>query len=301
MAEPSGIAYFLKPEEMNKLSRLVLLSRYVVEGNLAGAHKSPKRGSSSEFADHKAYTLGDDPKHIDWRVFGRTDRYFVKRYEDQTNLRIYLVLDRSGSMGYGSGTITKYQYACHLAAAIGYVVVKARDSVGLFLHSDKIDTKMSTGNSFLHLNNMLKQLQKFEPGSTTETAAILHQIAESIHKRALVIIISDLFEEPEEISLAFAHFRRQRHDVIVFHTLDPMEIDLSFKKGAQFEDMETKETITVDPRSMAKDYQEVLGNFLKKYREISSAMNLDYRLVRTDQSVETFVRAYLDERRRLSK
>ena len=155
-----GTAAFLKPEEMHSLSRLVLMSRYVVEGNLAGAHRSPLRGQSSEFADHKSYGIGDDPKHIDWKVLGRTDKYYVKRFEDETNLRVYIALDRSHSMGYGSGNVTKYDYACHLAAAIGYVVVKARDSVGLFLHSDKVDLAMEARNSFNHLNNMLKQLQK---------------------------------------------------------------------------------------------------------------------------------------------
>ncbi len=301
MAEGEGITYYLKPEERHKLGRLVLLSRYVVEGNLAGAHRSPLKGASSEFADHKSYGLGDDVKKIDWKVFGRTDRYYIKRYEDETNLRVYMVIDRSGSMGYGNSDISKYQYACHLAAAIGFVVVKARDSIGLFVHSNKIDYQVSASNSINHLNNLLKGLQGLKTGETTLVADTLNQIAESVRKRALIVIFSDLFDEPEKVNLALAHFRKQHHDVIVFHTLDPTEIDLSFKRGCEFEDMETGETVICDPKSMAADYQSVFQEFMEKYRSACQAMNIDYRLVRTDQDVGTFVRAYLEERRRLSR
>jgi len=298
---PDGIANFLTPQELHKLGRLTLLSRYVVEGNLAGAHKSPQRGSSSEFADHRSYFPGDDPKHIDWKVLARTDRYFIRRYEDETNLRVYMIVDRSASMGYGSEETTKYQYACHLAAAVGYTVVKARDSVGLYLHSDQVDAKVETGNSFLHLNNLLKRVQATPSGSQTDLPKVLHQVAEAVRKRALIVVFSDLYGEPDEVVLALAHFRKMHHDVIVFHVLDPMEIDLSFKKGAQFEDMETKESITVDPRALAPDYQRVFAEFMEKYRKGCASMNIDYRLARTNEPVDTFVRAYLQERRRLSK
>jgi uncharacterized protein (DUF58 family) len=296
-----GIATFLNAQELRRLGRLTLLSRYVVEGNLSGAHRSPQRGASSEFADHKAYAIGDDPKKIDWKVFGRTDRYYVRRYEDETNLRVYLVLDRSGSMGYGSGDVTKYRFASRLAAAIGYVVVKARDSVGLFLQSDRIDAQMEARNSFLHLNNVLRQIQRSEPAASTLLAQTLHQVAEAVHKRALIVILSDLFDDPDETHRALSHFRKQRHDVIVFHVLDPMEIDFAFRKGALFEDMETGETITVDPRALAGEYRQVMGEFLDRYRRLCAALSVDYRLARTDQSLELFVRAYLEERRRLSK
>jgi len=296
-----GIKAFLNSEEMHKLSRIVLMSRYVVEGNLSGAHRSPLKGASSEFADHKAYGVGDDPKHIDWKVLSRTDRYYIKRYEDETNLRVYIILDRSNSMGYGSAGLRKYDFACRLAAALGYVVVKARDSVGLFVYSDKIDLEVEPRNSLNHLHNMLKRLQGIEPASTTNTAETLHQIAASIHKRALVVVISDLLDNEKEVNLALAHFRKRLHDVIVFHVLDPVEVDLSLKQGFEFEDMETGELLTVDPRALAADYQKVFGEFLKQYRTTCEGMKVDYRLVQTDQSVETYVRAYLEERRRQPK
>jgi len=296
-----GIAAYLNPAEMHKLGRLSLLSRYVVEGSMAGAHRSPLKGASSEFADHKAYGIGDDPKHIDWRVLARTDKYYVKRFEDETNLRVYIALDRSNSMKYGSGAVTKYQFACHLAAALGYVTVKNRDSVGMFLHADEIDLRMDARNSFLHLNNMLKRVQEHEPSSGTGLADALHQIAGSVHRRALIIIISDLLDDEEAVAVALAHLRKQRHDVILFHVADPMEVDLSMKHACEFEDLETSERLTVNPRSMVAEYQKVFGDFLERYQNTCSSLKIDYRLARTDQNLESFVRAYLEERRRLSK
>ncbi len=297
--QAEGIKAFLNSAEMHKLNRIVLQSRYVVEGNLAGAHRSPLKGASSEFADHKAYGIGDDPKHIDWKVLSRTDRYYIKRYEDETNLRVYILLDCSNSMGYGSTALRKFDFACRVAAALGYVVVKARDSVGMFLFSDKITMEIEPRNSLNHLHNMFKRLQGVNPSSSTKMADSLNQIAASIHKRALVVLISDLLDNEKEVTLALAHFRKKLHDVVVLHVLDPVEIDLSLKQGFEFEDMETGEKVTVDPRALAKDYQKEIGVFLEHYRHTCEGMKVDYRLVRTDQSVETYVRAYLEERRRL--
>ena len=300
MAE--GISSFLKPAELNKLGRLALNSRYVVEGSLAGRHRSPNKGSSTEFAEHRNYNPGDDPKHLDWKVLGRTDRYFVRRYEDETNLRVYLVIDRSASMAYASeNQVSKYDYACHLAAAIGYVVVKAKDSVGMYVYADKIDTSVGARNSFSHLNNALATLKKFKASSTTTTAKTLHRVADSIRRRALVVLFSDLFDEQGDVVRAIAHFRKLHHDVIVFHILDPMEVDFTFKKGAEFIDMETRETIVVDPRTIADDYRKVFGEFLEGYRKPCAEMNVDYRMVKTDEPVDVFVRAYLEERRRFSR
>lgn len=298
---PQGLGHFLTAAERQRLGRLLLLSRYVVEGNLAGAHRSPQRGASSEFADHRAYIPGDDPKHIDWKVLGRTDRYYVRRYEDETNLRVYLVLDRSASMAYGSRDVTKFAYACHLAAALGYVVVKARDSVGLYLHADRIDAIVPPSNTFLHLNNLSKVMQAADPGDTTRIAATLHQIAASIRKRALVVVISDLLDEPDDVAMALSHFRKHHHDVILFQVLDPEEIDFTFRRGLLFEDMESGQEMTADPLSLAADYRQVFGEFLDTYRQRCAELNVDHRIVRTDETLETFVRAYLEERRRLSK
>lgn len=296
-----GIAAFLNPQEMHTLGRLALFSRHVVEGSMAGAHRSPLKGPSSEFAEHKAYGHGDDPKHIDWRVLARTDKYYVKRFEDETNLRVYLAVDRSASMGFGSGDVTKYAFACHLAAALGYIVVKGRDSVGLCLHSDKVDVMMEAGNSFLHLNNLLKQVASHEPAASTDIADALHQVASSVRRRALIILISDLLGDENDINLALAHLRKQHHDVIVFHVLDPVELDLDFKTGCEFSDLETGEKLAVNPKGLAQEYRRAFGAFLEQYRDTCAGLHIDYRLARTDQHLESFVRAYLEERRRLSR
>lgn len=299
MAE--GIGSLLTPEELHRLGRLVIQSRYVVEGNLAGRHRSPAKGASSEFADHRAYVTGDDLKRLDWKVLGRTDRYFIRRYEDETNLRVYLIIDRSASMAYTSAVETKYHYACRLATAIGYVIVKARDSVGLFLYSDTIDVKMDARNSVIHLNNLVKSLLLKEPSSATSTAKTLHQIAESVRRRGLIVLFSDLLDEPADIVRALAHFRKQHHDVIIFHILDSTELDFPFKKGAQFIDMETGERILADPRALAQDYRKAFAEFLEQYRKPCAEMKIDYRLVNTSQEMGPFIRAYLEERKRCSK
>jgi uncharacterized protein (DUF58 family) len=296
-----GIAAVLDPEEMHKLDRLVLLSRYVVEGNLAGAHRSPLRGPSSEFADHKAYGQGDDPKHIDWRVLARTEKYYIKRYQDETNLRVYLAVDRSASMDYGSGDVTKYEYACHLATALGYVVVKSRDSVGLVLHSDKVDARLPARNSLQHLNNLVKKLQEEKPSSATGVADALHEIASSVRRRALIVVISDLLDDEEKLAVALAHLRKQHHDVIVLQVLDPVELDLSLKSPCEMIDLENEERMPVDPRGLAADYKKIFGEFLEHHRKSCAGMHIDYRIASTDESPENFIRTYLRERRKLSK
>jgi len=297
-----GIGAYLNPAQMAKLNRLTLNSRYVVEGTLAGRHRSAQKGASTEFADHRAYIPGDDLKRIDWKVLGRTDKYYVRRYQDETNLRVYLLVDRSGSMNYSSGRHpTKFNYVCTLAAALGYVVLKARDAVGMYIYGEKMDAALPCKNSFNELNNALKVLQGYKPAKGTAGADVMHQVAESINRRAMVIILSDLLDDQPEIIKAIAHFRKNLHDVIVFHTLDPVELNLDLKRGAEFEDLETGERMIADPRTMAKEYKDLIGTFIGNYRKACSEMKVDYRLVKTDESMDTFVRAYLEERKRLSR
>lgn len=293
-----GIEAFLLPAERHRLNRMVLLSRYVVEGNLAGAHRSPLRGLSSEFADHKSYGFGDDPKHLDWRVLARTDKYYIKRFEDETNLRVYMVLDRSASMNYGSGQVTKYVYACRLAAALGYVVVKARDSVGLVLHADEVTARLPARNSIQHLNDLLKVVQQHPPSGGSGIAEALHQLAGNIRRRALVVVISDLLGDEDAIKPAFSRLRKQHHDVIVLQVMDPAELDLDFKRPHVFEDLETGDRVQAYPREMVDAYQRVFGDFIEQYRTHCASMRIDHRVVRTDEPVDVFARAYLQERRR---
>ena len=289
---------------MHKLGRLTLLSRYVVEGNLAGAHRSPLRGPSSEFAEHKSYGQGDDPKHIDWRVLARTEKYYVKKFEDETNLRVYIALDRSASMNYGSGEHTKYWFACHLAAALGYVVEKvAATPWGSFSIRTKSTLRWKPSNSLQHLDNMMKSIQEQPPSDETKTgvADALHEIAGSIRRRALIVVISDLLDDEDAVRIGLAHLHKQHHDVVIFQVLDPAEIDLSLAKACELTDLETGEKMAVNPRALAGDYGKVFGEFLERYRKMCAGLNIDYRLVSTDNEVESYVRAYMQERRRLSK
>ena len=293
-----GITDLLTDRQLQLLDRLVLQSRYVVEGSLAGRHRSPLKGASSEFSEHRSYIQGDDPRNIDWKVLGRTDRYYVRRFEDETILRVYFVVDRSASMGYGSGSLTKYEYACRLAAALAYVTVKDRDAVGLYLYSSETNAVLPAKNSMSHLNSFVRTLVQQQPGSKTETAPTLHQIARSIRRRALIVILSDLFDDEGDLVRALAHFRKQRHDVMVLHTLDPRELDLGFPKGGRFQDPETGEEMVTDPRAISDAYREVFGEFLEQQRRHCRELNIDYRLVQTSEEPEKFVRAYLEERRR---
>jgi uncharacterized protein (DUF58 family) len=295
---PHGIGHFLNTAEIQRLGRLALQSRYVVEGSLAGRHRSPLKGASAEFADRRAYIEGDDPKRIDWKVFGRTDRYYVRRFEDETNLRVYLIVDGSGSMAYGSGGITKFHYACRLAAALGYVVVKAHDCVGFYVCGAKIESVTAARNSLNHLNNGLKVLQAHQPGGPTGIAEALHRVAEDVRRRAMIVILSDLYDDEHRIVPALARFRRKFHDVIVFHLLDRQELDFDFHKGSEFEDLETQEVIAADPRALAPEYRRLVGSWIDEYRRQCSQLNVDYRLTRTDADLDVYVRAYLEERKR---
>jgi uncharacterized protein (DUF58 family) len=297
----SGIADLLTPEDRQRIDRLLLQSRMVVEGSLAGRHRSPLKGASSEFADHRTYIAGDDPRKIDWKVFGRTDRHYIRRYEDETLLRVYFIVDRSGSMDYGSGKWTKFQYACRLACALGYVVTKARDAAGLVVFGEKMDLNLPPRNAVAQWNNAMRALQEIKASDKTHTAKTLHQVADSIQRRALVVLFSDLYDDADAVTKGLAHFRKQNHDVILFHTLDPMELDFSFKKGGEFIDLETGEKLLADPKALASDYRQAFGEFLSDWRRRCRELKIDYRLANTSADIGNFVKAYLDERKRMSK
>ena len=272
-----GISAYLTPAQMSKLNRLALNSRYVVEGTLAGVIAVHKE-APAPIADHRAYMPGDDLKRIDWKVLGRTDKYYIRRYQDETNLRVYLLIDRSGSMNYTSGEHpTKFSYACTLAAALGYVVLKARDAVGMYIYGEKMDAALPCKNSFNELNNSLKVLQSYKPAKGTAGADVMHQIAESINRRAMIIIISDLLDDQPEIIKAIAHFRKNLHDVIVCHILDPVELSLDIKRGAEFEDLETGNAWSPIPLD-GQEYKDLMGQFIDDYRKACSEMKVDYRL-----------------------
>ena len=296
----SSITDLLTPESMRKLEQLVVRSRYVSEGAMSGAHKSPLKGQSVEFADRREYTKGDNLRHLDWKVFGRTERYYIRQFEEETSLRVHVILDASGSMAYGSGELTKYQYACKLAAALGYIVSKQQDSLGLTIYDNEVREMVPARGGTRHLRLFVERLRAHEPKRVTDTGKALHALAEMISRRGLIVLLTDCFDDPEAVFNAIAHFRKKMHDVILLQILDPVELDLSINSVAEFEDLETGEKIEIDPIAARAAYKLELQKSIDATREKCALMNVDYRLVSTGESFEDFVHQYLLERRRMS-
>ena len=297
----ASIADFLSPESMRKLESMVLRSRYVVEGFRAGMHASPLKGASVEFADHRQYAKGDNLRSIDWKVFGRTERHYVKRYEEETSLRVQIVIDVSGSMGYASpGQPTKYVYAGRAAAALAYLVTKQQDAVGLTLYDHRIREQVPSRSGSRHLRLILERLAAHQPGNTTDTGEALHALAETVSRRGLIVLMSDLFDDAQAVFRAIAHFRKKMHDVILLQILDPWELDLPMSQLAEFRDLETGETLELDPALARAAYKAALQKDIDLTRERCAMMNVDYRLVSTAQPLDDFIQQYLADRRRMS-
>lgn len=291
---------YLQPEVVAKLSNMELVARLVVEGFITGLHKSPYHGFSVEFAEHRQYMPGDEPKHIDWKIYGKTDRYYIKQFEEETNLKSYIILDASRSMAYGSNRkISKLEYASYIAAALSYLMVQQRDAVGLTVYDEKVRTFMPPHATKSYLKAILKQLELTEGSNKTGTAASLHQIAERIKRRGLVIILSDLFDKPNEVATALKHFRHKKNEVIVMQILDPLERSFAFGGDAMFKDMETSEEIMTQPWHLQKAYQEEMKKFLDYYKKECRENNIDYVLLDTTTPFDTALLQYLSKRQRL--
>ena len=239
--------HILTPDIISRLNNLSLKARFVVEGFIVGLHKSPYHGFSVEFSEHRAYGAGDEIRHVDWKLWGKTDRFFIKQFEEETNLKSYLLLDQSLSMMYKSDTVSKLEYAQILAASLGYLMLKQQDAVGLTLFDDQIRVNIPARSKRSHLNVILSQMQNINAGPETSISPVLHQTAETIKKRGLIILISDLFDDPEDILAGLQHFRYKGHEVVVFHILDPQELKLNFSQRTRFRGMESGEEIITDP------------------------------------------------------
>ena len=296
-----GLTDFLTLEAMRKLETLVVRSRYVVEGFRAGMHASPLKGASVEFADRREYVKGDNLRNLDWKVFGRTERYYVKRFEEETSLRTHVIIDGSGSMAYHSdGRLSKYDYACRIAAALGYIVSRQQDALGLTIYDDAIRQQIPPRSGSRHLRLFVERLAAHQPKNRTDTGRALHTLAEMISRRGLIVLLSDLFDDPDSVFRAIAHFRKKMHDVILLQILDPCELELSIDQVAEFIDMETGEKLELDPTLARFAYKRELQKAIDNCREKCAAMNVDYRLVSTGGSFEDFIAQYLAERRRMS-
>jgi uncharacterized protein (DUF58 family) len=291
---------YLDPEALRRLKNLSLAARLVVEGYFAGMHRSPHKGFSVEFAEHREYTPGIDPKHIDWRVFGRRDKLYVKQYEEETSLRCYLLLDKSTSMGYRSDgvALTKLEYASYLAASLAYLMAFQHDSVGLITYDSGVRERIPPRQGRANLRVLMEKLEQTTPGGETSLSETFHELAETIKRRALVVVLSDLFDDPDKLVAALKHFRHKKHEVVVLHTLDPAEVTFPFDDITCIEDLENHREVVSDPRAFRKAYLEGLAKFLEILRGGCTSSQIDYALAETDQRFDSFLGTYLGRRQR---
>lgn len=290
---------FLDSKVISRLAAVPLIPRFAMQGTVSGKHTSPHRGSSIEFAEYRKYVPGDDIRRLDWRAFGRTDRYYVKEFEADTNLRLCVVLDTSGSMGFSSkGMPTKIDYARRIAATLGYLAAQQGDAVGLTTVAEKIIQSIPAKRSAAHLKLILDTLEQAKPQGETLLPAILDELAERLRQRALVVIVSDFFVAPEELKRCFEHLRFRKHDVAAFHLLDPQEIEFAFGRPVRFVDMEGNTSVFVEPTEIADRYQTALQKYLAAMQKIVLETGLDYHRVQTSESYEQPLMRFLVGRTR---
>jgi uncharacterized protein (DUF58 family) len=291
---------FLDPAVIARLGTLELKAKTIVEGLLSGLHRSPFKGFSVEFAEYRQYIRGDDLSTIDWKVFARSDRYYIKKFEEETNLNCHVLIDVSGSMAYRSGELSKFDYAACLAASLGYLMSRQRDGVGLMAFGDRIVSAVPASTRPGHLKNVLVALTQLQPGSRTDVAKPFRQVAEALTRRGMVIVISDLLDDPEAVVRGLKLFHHRGSDVLVFHVLDPDEIDFPFDRATRFEDFETAEEVMAVPALVRAHYQKAIGDLIERYRRELGGAGIDYQLLNTKQPIETALLAYLYTRARAS-
>lgn len=297
---PDGDRSYLLPHVVAKLANMELRARLVVEGFIAGLHRSPYHGFSVEFAEHRPYMPGDEIRHVDWKVYARTDRYTIKQYEEETNLKSYIVLDTSRSMAYASvGQVSKLEYASYLAASLAYMMVKQSDAVGLALFDETVTTFLPPRASRAYLQQIHAALQNARATARTDAGRSMHLVAERIKRRGLVIVLSDLMDEPERILAALKHFRHTKNEVIVMHVLDPLERTFAFGDDATFRDMETDERMTTQPWHIRRAYAGAMAAFTERYKRECREHHIDYVLLDTATPFDTALTEYLSKREHL--
>src|SRR5437867_3718168 len=302
-ARPGGgeLRQWLDPAIVARLAHLDVRARLVVEGFIAGMHRSPFHGFSVEFAEHRPYMPGDPLKNLDWKVWARSDRYLVKQYTEETNLRCHLLLDLSGSMGFRSerASMSKLEYAQSLAAALAYLMLHQQDAVGTLLFADRPLAYVPARAVRSHLDVLLRTLGSLAPQGRTRLGPALHELAERIKRRGLIILCSDLMDQPTEVLSGLQHFRHRRHEVIVFHILDPNETEFPYTDTATFVDMESGERITTEPWEIARRYRERLATWTELYKRNCRERRIDYVQLDTRTPFDRALLAYLQKRARL--
>lgn len=290
---------FLDPETLSRIASLELIARTVVEGFISGLHRSPHLGFSVDFAEYRGYRPGDDIRKVDWKVFGRTDRFYIKEYEGETNTRIELILDCSRSMDFGSGGIRKLDYGKFLAASLGYFAFKQRDAVGFVSYDDDIVEYIPARSSIGHLNTVLHAIERARPGERTDFGTTMMHVSERLKRKGIVVVISDLFDEPDEVMRGLRHLVYRGNDVIVFQVLDPSELHFGFTDAAQFVDMETKAEMHVIPDYVKKEYIRVLASQISEYEKECRKDRMDFALIETSRPLDKALFSYLVRREQL--
>ena len=287
---------FVDPLVLAQLGALPLMSRKPMLGSVSGRHSSPHRGASVEFAEYRKYVPGDDLRRLDWRAYGRSDRFYIKEFEADTNLRMVLVVDTSGSMDFGSVGVTKLEYARRISAALSYLAIQQGDAVGLACVANGIVHNIPPRRNPAHLTTLYDTLEGTQPQGETGLVAILHELAETVRQRALVIVISDLFVEPESLRECFEHLRFRKHDVTAFHLLDPEELAFAFQRPTRFLDMEGGTAVFADPVEIAERYHTALSTYLESLRKVMLETAVDYRRISIDSPYAQELTKFLVDR-----
>ncbi len=300
---------FLDPAVASRLANMELKARLIVEGYIAGMHRSPYHGFSVEFAEYRQYMQGDNTRYIDWKVYGKTDRFYMKVFEQETNLRATIILDKSGSMGFTSvpqepgqtprGGVDKLTYGGLLGASLAYLMIHQQDAVGLCLFDEKVRALTPHRSVRKHLFYLLSTLSQIEPGETTRISPTLHYLAERVKRRGLVVLISDLMDRPEDVLMGLKHFRHRGHEVIVFHVLDPREMDLDYRDEVEFQDMETEKKIRVEPAFLKEQYAKNVKDWIRTLDRGCKSHQIDYNLLSTHTPFDQALTAYLNKRVRM--
>ena len=282
---------FLDPQVLSRLAALPLLARRPMQGTVSGRHPSPHRGASVEFAEYRKYVPGDDLRRLDWRAYGRSDRFYVKEFEADTNLRCHFVLDTSGSMDFGSGGVTKIEYARRLIGGLGWLAMQQGDAVGLSCVAGGLVSSIPARRNPAHLSVIFDQIEAARPKGETQLVPILHELGETIRQRALIVVVSDFFVESEPLRGCFEHLRFRKHDIALFHLLDPVELEFKFHRPMRFLDMEGGPAVFAEPNEIAERYFFVLHRYLENLKQVCNETAIDYHRINTADSYEqTLVR-----------
>jgi len=291
-----GSKRFLHPEAIKRISRLELRARHIVEGFLSGMHKSPYFGQSIEFLQHREYVTGDDLRHVDWKVWARQDRLYVKQYEEETNLRCTLLVDLSRSMLYGRGPLNKAEYAGTLACCLAYLVLRQQDGVGCIVFDEKIRSSVPVRAKHNHLYRIVDALAVEEPQDKTDLGRVLRQVVEAVPRRGLIVLVSDLFADREGLLKGLKLLRQRGHDVLVFQVLDDDELEFPFSGPTRFEGMELPQFVNCNPRALREGYLAALQEFLDEVRRECARHSCDYALVRTGEPLDAALATFLSKR-----